>query len=65
MPKMRTKKAVAKRVKVTATGKLMRSKAYRRHLLGTKNSKRKRQLGKSVEIDPTDFYRFKSTLPYS
>lgn len=65
MPKMRTKKAVAKRVKVTSTGKLMRSKAYKRHLLGTKNSKRKRQLGKRVEIDPTDYYRFKSTLPYA
>ena len=41
---MKTKKSVAKRVKVTGTGKLMRYKAGRRHLLVRKNSKRRRQL---------------------
>lgn len=46
MPKMKTKKAVAKRFKVTATGKLKHSQPGKRHILTKKNSKRKRQLGR-------------------
>ncbi len=44
MPKMKTKKSISKRIKVTGTGKLMRFKAGRRHLLVRKNAKRRRQL---------------------
>lgn len=65
MPKMKTRKAFAKRFKVTARGKIMRSKAYKSHLLGRKSKKRKRNLRKSVEIDYTDFRRVKSCLPYA
>ena len=39
----KTKKAVAKRFKITGTGKILRSKASRRHLLSSKSAKRKRQ----------------------
>jgi large subunit ribosomal protein L35 len=42
---MKTKKAVAARFKVTATGKLKHSQPGKRHLLTGKTSKRKRQLG--------------------
>ena len=45
MPKMKTKKAVAARFKVTATGKLKHSQPGKRHILTKKTSKRKRQLG--------------------
>ena len=45
MPKMKTKKAVRAKFKVTGTGKLLRSKPGKRHLLAHKSSKRKRQLG--------------------
>ena len=43
---IKTKKSVAKRFKITATGKVMRSRAGRRHLAQTKNAKRLRRLGK-------------------
>jgi len=41
---MKTKKAIRKRFKKTGTGKLMRTKQGRRHILTKKTSKRKRQL---------------------
>ena len=60
----KTKKSVAKRFKLTATGKVVRSKAGRRHLLQSKSSKRKRKLGKSVVVDDTDVSRIKLNLPF-
>ena len=44
MPKMKTSKSAAKRFKVTGTGKLKRSKAYKQHILTKKTTKRKRTL---------------------
>lgn len=61
----KTKKAVAKRFKVTATGKVLTSRAGRRHLAGSKNRKRMRSLGKVKQVDVTDEYRIKSNLPFS
>jgi len=65
MPKMKTKKAVAKRFKVTASGKILHGPARHRHLLGRKTKKRKRHLRKVTEIDFTDFRRIRTQLPYS
>jgi len=62
---IKTRKAVAKRFRVTATGKVMRSRAGRRHLLSTKNAKRRRNLGESKQIDSTDAYRITQNLPFS
>ena len=62
---VRTRKAVAKRFKLTATGKVMRSHAGRRHLLATKSSKRRRRLRESAVVDPTDAYRVTQNLPFS
>ena len=61
---IKTKKSVAKRFKITATGKVMRSRAGKRHLLASKNSKRRRSLGTSKEVDSTDTYRIKQSLPF-
>jgi large subunit ribosomal protein L35 len=61
----KTKKAVAKRFKVTATGKVLRSHAGRRHLLQSKNAKRKRQLAKTEATDKSDEARIKENLPYN
>src|SRR5271165_6940736 len=61
----KTKKAVAKRFKVTATGKVLRSHAGRRHLLVSKNAKRKRQLAKTAVLDKTDEARIKENLPFN
>jgi large subunit ribosomal protein L35 len=60
----KTKKSVAKRFKLTASGKVVRSKAGRRHLLQSKSSKRKRKLGKQVVVDDTDVARVKANLPF-
>ncbi len=61
----KTRKAVAKRFKITATGKVMRAQASRRHLLSSKNAKKKRQLAKSLVVDHTDVARIKMNMPFS
>ena len=62
---IKTRKAVAKRFKITGTGKVMRSRAGRRHLAQTKNAKRLRRLGKMAVVDKTDAYRITQNLPFS
>lgn len=61
----KTKKAVAKRFKVTGTGKILRSQAAKRHLLASKSSKRKRHLAKAALVDGTDTARIIKNLPFS
>ena len=51
MPKLKTHRGAAKRFKVTGSGKIVREKAYKGHILTKKNAKRKRRLGKKVEVD--------------
>ena len=53
MPKIRTHKGTQKRFRVTATGKVMRRKAFRSHLLEHKSSKRKRQYRTQHEAAPS------------
>jgi large subunit ribosomal protein L35 len=62
---IKTKKSVAKRFKITGTGKVMRSRAGKRHLLASKNPKRRRSLGTSKQVDATDTYRITQSLPWS
>lgn len=62
---IKTKKSVAKRFKITGTGKILRPRAGRRHLLSTKNSKRRRRLGKMALVSKSDMYRIMSSLPFS
>ncbi len=50
MPKMKTKRSAAKRIRATGTGKLVRAKGWKQHLLEWKPSKRKRQLRKDALI---------------
>ena len=64
MPKMKTSKAAAKRFKVTGTGKLKRSKAYKQHILTKKSAKTKRHLRKTVVTDSTNVKNMKKILPY-
>ncbi len=61
----KTKKAVAKRFKVTGSGKVLRAHAGRRHLLSSKSAKRKRKLAKSAVVDVTDEARIKLNLPFA
>ncbi len=62
---IKTRKAVAKRFKITARGKVLRSRAGRRHLLQSKNAKRRRSLGKSKTLGETDTYRILQNMPFS
>lgn len=65
MPKMKTKRAAAKRFKTTGTGKLMKMNANTSHILNKKTTKRKRQLRKAVEVDASNVKMMKRLLPYS
>jgi large subunit ribosomal protein L35 len=62
---IKTNKSVAKRFKITATGKVKRFRAGRRHLAQTKNAKRLRSLGKAVMVHSTDAYRITQSMPFS
>ena len=64
MPKMKTNRAAAKRFKVTGTGKLKRSKAYKRHILTKKTRKNKRNLRKAALVDMTNVKAMRKILPY-
>lgn len=50
MPKLKTHKGSAKRVKVTKTGKLIRQRAFGAHLLAKKSKSRKRRINTTAEI---------------
>lgn len=64
MPKMKTRRAAAKRFSATGSGKLKRNHAYTSHILETKSPKRKRNLRKSAVATSADFKRIKECLPY-
>ncbi|RIV16931.1 50S ribosomal protein L35 [Mycoplasmopsis gallopavonis] len=62
MPKMKTKSALKKRIKVTGTGKVMREQAFRSHLAQNKSTKQKRQSRKSALMSRSDLKRFKALI---
>lgn len=63
--KMKTKKSAAKRFKVTGSGKLVRNKAYKRHILTKKSTKRKRNLRHAGLVDETQVKTMKQIMPYA
>jgi len=62
MPKNKTHSGTSKRIKVTGTGKLLREKAGKRHLLEKKSSKYTRRLEGVTEVAPSDVKRLKRLL---
>ena len=64
MPKIKTKRAAAKRFSKTGTGKFKRNKAYKSHILTKKTTKRKRNLRKAAMTDATNIKNMKKVLPY-
>ena len=62
MPKMKTHKAAAARFKVTGTGKLVRNRPGKRHILTKKTSKRKRKLGKQALVDDGQLKMYKRMM---
>jgi large subunit ribosomal protein L35 len=64
MPKMKTHRGAAKRVKKTGTGKLKRMRANKSHILTKKTRKRKRRLRKPDIVAKGDAKRLHKILPY-
>jgi large subunit ribosomal protein L35 len=64
MPKLKTHKGAAKRFKKTAGGKIKRGHAFQRHILTSKDTKRKRQLDMPGMVDKADARKVKRMIPY-
>ena len=63
--KAKTRKAVAKRFKVTGMGKILRRKQGKRHLAQCKNRKRKRKLGQATLVSDADLRNVRENLPFA
>ena len=64
MPKIKTHRGAAKRFKLTASGKVKRSKAYKRHILTKKTTSRKRKLDRETLVSRGDLRKVKKMIPY-
>ena len=63
MPKLKTHRGAAKRFRTTASGKIVRSKSNKQHILTSKTTKRKRGLRRQTLISPGDTRRVQRMLP--
>lgn len=64
MPKLKTRKAAAKRFRATGSGKIVRRKAFKNHLLEHKTSNKKRSLSRMAVVDERDEKNVRLMLPY-
>jgi large subunit ribosomal protein L35 len=64
MPKLKTHRGAAKRFKKTASGKFLRSKAFKQHILTSKSRKRKRHLKGTVVVSDADAKKIARMIPY-
>lgn len=64
MPKMKSISGAKKRFKATGSGRIKRKKAFKRHILTKKSSKRKRNLGTTGLVHETNEKQVKAMLPY-
>jgi large subunit ribosomal protein L35 len=62
MPKLKTHKGIAKRIKITAGGKLLHRRAFRGHLLAHKQNSLKREYVKEVSVSAGDTANIKKML---
>jgi large subunit ribosomal protein L35 len=65
MPKMKTKKAAAKRFAVRASGTIKRGQAFKRHILTKRTTKNKRHLRGTVQMHEADVASVRRMLPYA
>ncbi len=65
MPKMKTKKSASKRFTVQGSGGIKRSRAFMRHILTKKSTKRKRGLRGTTQVDATNQRSVRAMLPYA
>lgn len=64
MPKLKTNKSVAKRFRLTKSGKIKKRSAHRGHLLGKMSRKAKRKLRRSSYVAGVDAKKIRRLLPY-
>jgi large subunit ribosomal protein L35 len=64
MPKIKSKRSAAKRLKATGTGKLARARGWKQHLNEWKSPKRKRRLRRDTVISAADEKRIRRLVPY-
>ena len=64
MPKLKSRKAAAKRFRATGSGKIVRRKAFKNHILEKKTRNKKRNLSKAVIVDDRDEDNVRGMLPY-
>jgi len=64
MPKIRTNRAAAKRFKKTGSGKIVRAKAFKSHILTKKSPKRKRSLRQGTIVDAINIGALRRMMPY-
>jgi len=64
MPKLKTRTAASKRFRATGTGKIVRRKAFKNHLLEHKSSSKKSKFSKMAIVDERDELNVRLMLPY-
>lgn len=64
MPKLKTHKGTAKRIRVTGTGKLMRMKGLRSHLRRNKSKRAKGLFDEMVPVAKSDVEKIRKLIPY-
>lgn len=65
MPKLKTKKSISKRFRVTKNGKIIANRANRRHLMADKSPKKRRQLRRPLGVDVSaNLENMKRAMPY-
>jgi large subunit ribosomal protein L35 len=64
MPKLKTHKGASKRFKKTGAGKLVRRRAFARHILTSKSRARKRRLGQAAVVEGANRTALERMLPY-
>ncbi|MFH2069455.1 MAG: 50S ribosomal protein L35 [Candidatus Omnitrophota bacterium] len=65
MPKNKTRKSAAKRLKITGSGKVKRAQAFASHLLSGKTRKQKARLRKTVLVSDSDVKSIRRLMPYA
>jgi large subunit ribosomal protein L35 len=64
MPKLKSHRGAAKRFKKTGSGKIMRAKAFKAHILTSKTRSRKRKLRGTFVVADADAKKLRRMLPY-
>ncbi len=64
MPKIKTKKAMKKRFRITKNGKVLANKSLRRHMLTDRSPKKKRQLRNKLRVEKMHVKAIKMSMPY-